>query len=301
MNKSLFLGFMERVLAFPLWIKQIIFLNLSKDLVNYLSNEFLDVQEGELFHIYKPILSEQGQNELLTKESKFDESIYSFLNCCSKGMSLIEIAIENNFTMEEVSKAFTFCKTSGFFSSSVPNLVSAVAGFIAGKYRTGEYFIRAGKMTIEQLDKVLNKQQELNQSGKHVFIAELMVQMGYIRELDFKSIIFMKEEAGKRFSLNPDDVPTIAMEKENYDIRVENTRLKEENEILRQKMDALLTFIKDHKEPEKNEENQVSPEPSLATNPIAQEDRQAQPAEPEEQAEKESEFTVKLKPFADES
>ncbi len=301
MNKSLFLGFMERVLAFPLWIKQIIFLNLSKDLVNYLSNEFLDVQEGELFHIYKPILSEQGQNELLTKESKFDESIYSFLNCCSKGMSLIEIAIENNFTMEEVSKAFTFCKTSGFFSSSVPNLVSAVAGFIAGKYRTGEYFIRAGKMTIEQLDKVLNKQQELNQSGKHVFIAELMVQMGYIRELDFKSIIFMKEEAGKRFSLNPDDVPTIAMEKENYDIRVENTRLKEENEILRQKMDALLTFIKDHKEPEKNEENLVSPEPSLATNPIAQEDRQAQPAEPEEQAEKESEFTVKLKPFADES
>lgn len=301
MNKSLFLGFMERVLAFPLWIKQIIFLNLSKDLVNYLSNEFLDVQEGELFHIYKPILSEQGQNELLTKESKFDESIYSFLNCCSKGMSLIEIAIENNFTMEEVSKAFTFCKTSGFFSSSVPNLVSAVAGFIAGKYRTGEYFIRAGKMTIEQLDKVLNKQQELNQSGKHVFIAELMVQMGYIRELDFKSIIFMKEEAGKRFSLNPDDVPTIAMEKENYDIRVENTRLKEENEILRQKMDALLTFIKDHKEPEKTEENQVSPEPSLATNPIAQEDRQAQPAEPEEQAEKESEFTVKLKPFADES
>ena len=301
MNKSLFLGFMERVLAFPLWIKQIIFLNLSKDLVNYLSNEFLDVQEGELFHIYKPILSEQGQNELLTKESKFDESIYSFLNCCSKGMSLIEIAIENNFTMEEVSKAFTFCKTSGFFSSSVPNLVSAVAGFIAGKYRTGEYFIRAGKMTIEQLDKVLNKQQELNQSGKHVFIAELMVQMGYIRELDFKSIIFMKEEAGKRFSLNPDDVPTIAMEKENYDIRVENTRLKEENEILRQKMDALLTFIKDHKEPEKNEENLVSPKPSLATNPIAQEDRQAQPAEPEEQAEKESEFTVKLKPFADES
>ena len=250
MSKSLFLGFMERMLAFPLWIKQIIFLNLSKDLVNYLSNEFLDVQEGELFHIYKPVLSEQGQNELLTKESKFDDSIYSFLNCCSKGMSLIEIAIENNFTMEEVSKAFTFCKTSGFFSSSVPNLVSAVAGFIAGKYRTGEYFIRAGKMTIEQLDEVLTKQQEMNQSGKHVFIAELMVQMGFIRELDFKSIIFMKEEAGKRFSLNPDDIPAYALEKESFDIRVENTRLKEENEILRQKMDALLTFIKDHKEPE---------------------------------------------------
>ena len=248
MDKSLFVEFMEKLLAFPLWIKQTIFLDLSKDLNTYLSNEFLDVKEGELFHIYDPELSELGQKELLTKESKFDESIYSFLECCRKRMSLIEIAIENNFTMEEVSKAFTFCKTSGFFSKDVPKLIAAIAGFIAGKYRTGEYFIRAGKMTIEQLDEVLNKQQEMNESGKHVFIAELMVQLGYVREVDVKSIIFMKEEAGKRFSINPDEIPNIALEKENYDIRVENERLKEENEILKQKMDALLTFIKEHKE-----------------------------------------------------
>jgi len=248
MSRTLFVSFMEKMLSFPLWIKQTIFLQLSQDLNTYLSNEFMNVKEGELFHIYKTELSEQGQNELLTKESKFDESIYSFLNCCAKGMTLTEIAIENNFTMEEVSKAFTFCKKSHFFSKDVPPLVSAIAGFIAGNYRTGEYFIRAGKMTIEQLDEVLNKQQEINASGKHVFIAELMVQMGFVQDIDVKSIIFMKEEAGKRFSINPEEVPTLALEKEKYDIRVENTRLKEENEILKQKMDALLTFIKEHKE-----------------------------------------------------
>ena len=149
---------------------------------------------------------------------------------------------------EEVSKAFTFCKTSGFFSKDVPKLVAAIAGFIASKYRTGEYFIRAGKMTIEQLDEVLNKQQEMKDQGKHVFIAELMVQMGFVRDLDVKSIIFMKEEATKRFSLNAEEVPNIVLERESYDIRVENTKLKEENEILRQKMDTLLTFINEHKE-----------------------------------------------------
>jgi hypothetical protein len=107
-------------------------------------------------------------------------------------------------------------------------------------------------MTIEQLDEVLNKQQEMNEAGKHVFIAELMVQMGYVREMDVKSIIFMKEESGKRFSLNPDEVPNMTLEKESYDIRVENARLKEENEILKQKLDAILTFIKDHKETDNN-------------------------------------------------
>lgn len=248
MSKSVFVDYMEKLLSFPLWIKQTIFLSLSDDLTNYLSNEFLDVKENELFHIYKPALSDLGQNELMTKESNFDDSIYLFMNCCSKGMSLIEIAMENNFTMEEVAKAFTFCKTSKFFSDEVPNLISAIAGFIAGNYRTGEYFIRAGKMTIEQLDEVLDKQQEINASGKHVFIAELMVQMGFVKESDVKSIIFMKEEAGKRFSLNPDEMPNFALEKESYDIRVENTRLKEENEILKQKMENILTYIKDHKE-----------------------------------------------------
>lgn len=248
MSKSVFVDYMEKLLSFPLWIKQTIFLNLSNDLNNYLSNEFLDVKENELFHVYKPALSDLGQNELMTKESNFDESIYSFMNCCSKGMSLIEIAIENSFTMEEVAKAFTFCKTSKFFSDEVPNLISAIAGFIAGNYRTGEYFIRAGKMTIEQLDQVLDKQQEINASGKHVFIAELMIQMGFVKESDVKSIIFMKEEAGKRFSLNPDEMPNFALEKESYDIRVENTRLKEENEILKQKIENILTYIKDHKE-----------------------------------------------------
>ena len=39
-----------------------------------------------------------------------------------------------------------------------------------------------------------------------------------------------------------------ALERESFDIRVENTRLKEENEILREKMDALLTYIKEHKQ-----------------------------------------------------
>jgi hypothetical protein len=253
MSKGLFIDYMEKMISYPLWIKQTIFVNLSNDLKTYMSNEFLDVKEGELFHIYKPVLSDKGQNELLTKESRYDESIYSFLNSCSKGMSLIEIAIENNLSLEEVSKAFTFCRTSHLFSKEVPDIVSAIAGFIAGKYRTGEYLIRAGKMTIEQLDEVLNKQQEIKNSGKHVFIAELMVQMGFVKEIDVKSIIFMKEESGKRFSLNPKEMPNIALERENYDIRVENTRLKEENEIMRQKLDAVLTYIKDHKQTEVKE------------------------------------------------
>ena len=59
----------------------------------------------------------------------------------------------------------------------------------------------------------------------------------------------------RNFNDDPSYREATVISKENYeenyiDIRVENTRLKEENEILRQKMDAILTFIKEHKTPE---------------------------------------------------
>ena len=41
---------------------------------------------------------------------------------------------------------------------------------------------------IDDLEKVLARQQELQAKGKHVFIAELMVQMGIIKEKDMKRI-----------------------------------------------------------------------------------------------------------------
>ena len=46
---------------------------------------------------------------------------------------------------------------------------------------------------------------------------------------------------------NTPDALLHSVKKDDIDIRVENTRLKEENEILKQKMDAILTYIKEHK------------------------------------------------------
>ena len=93
--------------------------------------------------------------------------------------------------------------------------------------------------------------------------------------------------------MNPDEVPNINLVKESYDIRVENTRLKEENEILRQKMDALLTFIKDHKEaPAEKAEEKAEEKPKKKTTRRSTKKAAAKeeaPAEPKEEAPAEEE------------
>lgn len=247
MGENSYKSFLERLFNFPLWVKQAVYINLSTDLKKYLSQDFIVAQQDELFHVYQPKLSEHGEQELETKASAWDDDIYTFLKCCKNNMNLVETALAGSFSMEEMAKAFTFCIEQKYFTEDVPKLVSSLAGFISGKYRTGEYFIRAGKMTIEDLEKALARQQELQAKGKHVFIAELMVQMGIIKENDMRSVMLIKDESCKRFILSPEATPLTVPSREQLDVFAENQKLKEENEILKVKLSRVLTYIKDNK------------------------------------------------------
>lgn len=102
-------------------------------------------------------------------------------------------------------------------------------------------------MSIDDLEKVLARQQELQSKGKHVFIAELMVQMGIIKEKDMRSVMLIKEEAGKKFVLTDENIPKVISEEQDLDILAENQKLKEECEILKVKLSRILTFIKENK------------------------------------------------------
>ncbi len=247
MGKNSYNEFMEALYKFPLWIKQAIYINLSTDLKKYLSQDFISAQQDELFHTYQPSLSAIGEQELENRDCCWDDNIYTFLSCCKNHMNLVEIALAGSFSMEEMAKAFTFCMDQKYFTEDIPVLVSSLAGFIAGKYRTGEYFIRAGKMSIEALEKVLARQQELQSKGKHVFIAELMVQMGIIKEKDMKSVMLIKEEASKKFVLTDEIIPKVAGEEQDINLLAENQKLKEECEILKVKLSRILAFIKENK------------------------------------------------------
>ena len=75
-----------------------------------------------------------------------------------------------------------------------------------------------------------------------------------LKYVEVPMVVLLDENISSTSKLLMGFITTLTMQKESFDIRVENTKLKEENEILKQKMDALLTFIKDHKEKNDSEE-----------------------------------------------
>lgn len=246
MAKNILLLFLDKLLAFPLWVKQIIYLRLYQNLVAYLSEDFISTKEEDVFHLYVPVLSFAGRTELSDRKGGLDNNIYNFLANAFEGLSILEISLNNFWTMEEIAKYFIFCLEQDYIKTPESPAVHATAGFIAGKFRTGEYFKRVGKIDVDQLEKTLIKQKEYESKGVPKKIAETMIELGYITEKDTSSLLIIKEESKKRFILDSGIVP---IEAENAPGLIVNNQqemenLMAENAILKDRLNRILAFVK---------------------------------------------------------
>lgn len=202
MKRNIFLLFIQELISLPLWVKQVILVYLRKDLKSYLSDDLVTMDEEQIFHIYRPVISKIGMDELDKKNNEHDDSIYSFLYDCANNLSILEMSIEKKYSMEDISKLFVFCYKNNYLKHDVPDSVLALAMFVAGECMTGEYFQKVGKISIEQTNIILKQQEEQKKTGSHTKFAELMVKNGFVEEKDIKSLITLKEEAQRKAVLD---------------------------------------------------------------------------------------------------
>lgn len=246
MAKNILSLFLEKLLAFPLWVKEIIYLRLYQNLSQYLSEDFITIEEKDIFHLYTPILSFAGRTELAERKDGLDSNIYNFLENVAASHNMLEISLNNFWTMEEVAKYFVLCLDQNYVKTPESNNIHAMAGYISGKFRTGEYFKRVGKINVDQLEQTIIAQKESVEKGIPLKIAEIMINLGYITEKDTSSLLTIKEEAKKRFILDPTIVPkeeTGAIKDLKYYLD-EIERLNQQNRLLRDQLNKILAFVK---------------------------------------------------------
>lgn len=243
LKKNILNNFIEKLKEFPLWIKQVIFLYLYQDLSKSLSDDFINRKEENLIHLYVPELSYIGKTELEERQKGLEPNVYGFLECLDEGMSIMEIALNNFWTLEEVCKYFLASMDIELLKAPIPTQIVAMAGFMAGRYRTGEYFKRVGKINVDQLELTIRKQKELTEQGQKVKIAQVMIDLGFITQKDTESLIIIKEEARKRFILDSSIIPDGVTANESKYV-AEIDELKKQNTLLKAKLAKLLTMFK---------------------------------------------------------
>lgn len=246
MKKSLLDTFVEKLFDFPLWVKQVIYIRLREHLETFLSEDFINERSSESFHLYRPTLSYIGKTEFLERQSGLDNNLYTFLELVEEGNDIITIALNNFWTIEEVAKYFIFCCEQNFIKLPSSNKVMVMAGYLAGKYRTGEYFKRIGKINIEQLEHTIRIQRELREKGERPKFVELMIEFGYITDADSKALLVVKEQATRRFildvSLIPEGMSLDGSSVEKYIAEV--NELKQENAKFKAQLNKILLFLK---------------------------------------------------------
>ena len=100
---------------------------------------------------------------------------------------MLSLLLPNN------NELFLSTQEQNFIKNPNSPEIHAMAGYISGKFRIGEYFKQKGIIDIDQLRQAILKYEGSNDKK----FGEILVELGYVSENDLKAILLLKEEARK--------------------------------------------------------------------------------------------------------
>lgn len=241
MNNNIYNKFINKILKFPLWIKQAIYLKLVKEMEESYCRKFLD-KESLNFVAYTPTVTFEGKIELSDKKCGFDNNLYNFLQYCLDGYSLIEICANTFLSPEEVAKILEFCIEQKFIENPQSDEIRATICYISGKCRLGEYLLQTGALDEQMLEDTI----AICNDEKEKKFGEILIEKEYVKPEDLKAILILKEEAQKRFVFDYETLPQVNMECLDINQKSKNEiqLLKDENKKLKRQINHLLEFVK---------------------------------------------------------
>ena len=241
--------FIQNIKNLPIWVKQVITKEIFDDL-NKKLEEFNELAEvNNLFQYMCPKVTFKGKQELAERSMALSDGYYVFLQELINGNNIFEITIKNNWTLADSAKIFCRLNELEFLLNSdyATNKTVAVALFIAGKLKTGEFLKRINKISAIQLEQAIRYQKELNEEGRHIKMASILIKLGFITDRGFDSLLLLKDEAKKRLPVNVGFISAKLQTDEDEQDQVsrmqrEIARLENENIIMKKRLKKLLNI-----------------------------------------------------------
>lgn len=235
----------ETIFDAPLWVQEAIYIDIQQHLEEKLTGVTKKTVEEEVYPIFVPVLTFKGKKELETHEHNLDFNIYKYLSSANSGLRVIDITLNNFWTLEESSAYLAQCIKSEFIKSPSNPVLNASIFYLGNEIRLGEYVKRLNKINVEELDDVLRKQKKHNEENPSakIKVGEILIDMGYVANNDIDKILYIKDEAKKRFILSMDMKSPAKRESVNYEeIQQKIQKLSQENNLLKEKLRAIFNI-----------------------------------------------------------
>ncbi|MBR5304065.1 MAG: hypothetical protein IKU37_04490 [Candidatus Gastranaerophilales bacterium] len=241
--------YIQNIKSLPIWVKQVITKEIFDDLNKKLEefNELADIDS--LFQYMRPKVTFKGKQELQEKSMALSGGYYVFLQDLIDDNDIFEITIKNNWTLADSARIF--CRLYELEFLSIPDYGTSktvsVAMFIAGKLKTGEFLKRINKISTIQLEQAIRYQKELNDEGRHIKMASILIKLGFITDKGLDSLLLLKDEAKKRLPLNIGFASVKLQNPEEEAGHIERlqrelARLENENTIMKKRLKKLLNI-----------------------------------------------------------
>lgn len=257
MEKNYIDNITEIIFKTPLWVQEVLLIDLKKHLEGRYNGAKASLIEREIYTAYIPELTFKGKKELETHEHTLEMNIYKCFAGIKEGKRIIDITLNNFWTLEETSSYIAFGIDNEYIKAPDILSITAAVYYIGGKIRLGEYIKRLKKIDIVQLDDVLRKQKQHNESSANETkkrIGECLIEMGYIAKNDIDSIICIKEDAQKRCvlptssnlatassnSAHAAEKPSAA--NNDKELLAKIAKLTQENNLLKEKLRAIFNI-----------------------------------------------------------
>jgi hypothetical protein len=192
---------MEQMNSLPLWIKQVIYVQLRAELEKILTKVTVDsFADAEVLQMMVPQINHLGRQELERPTGQVPVEILKLLYWSAQGKSVMNICVINQWTLEQCCGFLFTAIERGLIIAPGSIVIQATLLYMGGKIRLGDYLVKTGRLKLEQLDQALRTQRYIEESlGERTGIGNIFINLGYIHKQDCEGILFLKEESKKPF------------------------------------------------------------------------------------------------------
>lgn len=179
----------------PLWVKQIIYLELRQEMIKHFASQSLDAMVPEdSLAMYAPKITDVGEGALGSTTG--DEA--KLLTAVRDKYTVLDMCINYEWTLEEACAVLRTGIENKWVRPPESSKALGTLEYLANAIRLGEYLVKMDRITPEQLNQALRTQQYIEESMReHTGLANILINLGYITRQDTEGILFLKEESRK--------------------------------------------------------------------------------------------------------
>jgi len=192
---------MQQVDLLPFWAKLVLYSTLQQELKGFFSQStLLSFAPEHTLQLWVPEPNRQVLLDLEKRRETIEGPVQRILKLANYRKNIVSIAVLNQWSLAQCSEVLCKALDKEVIIPPVSATVLATIHYLAGRTRLGEYLLQINRLTLEQLDQALRTQKSIEATmGERVGIANVLINLNYIKKEDSEAILYLKEDSKKHF------------------------------------------------------------------------------------------------------